>query len=215
MFTSTIPLLGSSDTWAGFPAGSFNRCLVPVTASDGTEYFYYLQRDTTASPGEYLAMRFIPRDGTGASGEQDQAGHPEVPVVVSGGWDVEMDALGVIHIAFLENNAGAGGVRYCAFDTVTNLWGSVETVSSTVPTSSTSSHISITVDGANKPHIVWKDSTSTDIMYSNRVAGTWAAEVSTGAIAAARTRLQAQDVVDLADNLRARVYAYRQVAIGK
>ena len=91
--------------------------------------------------------------------------------------DLRLDNVGIIHVAYID---GANAtVYYNTFSTVSDTWGSPETVSTGARTDSDSGwprqvQVALALDANNKPHIAYATSgSSNSIAYRNRVSGSW------------------------------------------
>jgi len=84
-----------------------------------------------------------------------------------------IDGSDNLHIIYRDDTENA--VRYIGFTASNDQFGSEETVDSTVG-SSGGQAFDITIDSANKPHVVYED--INDVYYSNRILGSWKAQVT-------------------------------------
>src|SRR3990167_2275678 len=128
--------------------------------------------------------------GASATGFQLLSGGPSgLQAVNTNGIDSCIGNDGVIRIAFLDNLAGVGGVKYASLTTtaagVATWVAGTETISGTVPEAGdtvATGRISITVDGDNVPHVAWVglagDLGDEGVRYKNRIGGVWSTEES-------------------------------------
>lgn len=115
--------------------------------------------------------------------EQDTLFRPRALPGSFRGADSRLDSAGLIHIAYGWTNPvyPPNRIQYAIFDTSTDTWTLTDELVRNLSTGNLPGfHCSISVDQADKPHVLWSDRSGAwfNCRYSNKVAGAWSAAFS-------------------------------------
>lgn len=107
---------------------------------------------------------------------QDSSNEPTAVVSCA----AAIDGSDIIHIVWEARSSSTNTryLRYAAFSTVTDTWGSVTTIASDLDYDDIGQgdqNIAIALDSDGVPHIVYLSGSSRRIYYRNRIGGTWSA----------------------------------------
>ncbi len=168
-----IVLSDTYETWRNNTSftGSNNRNELGARSlvRTSTGILYQIQRGVAA---DHLEMNRSINEGVNFP-EQDQAGTPTG--VDTNAIACAIDSADIIHCIFW--NQGVG-LRYVTFDTGTGLWGTAVTAISKTTTVDVP-FLAITIDSNDILHVAFNDNpASADrIRYTNRVGGSWKADI--------------------------------------